>query len=369
MKSIQAGVITDILNMILKVSDDLYAWLDESENKDIKVDNVRKTKDDEKSQTFEFKVSFLQNSDGSKSSPYKYKITLVLPKYAPLPDQKKPDIDDLQNFYADVACDVIVEPLTENTGESAHRENVKGKDFWKVSREMFLELMDEDTKQAFGIKGSKRMKVTLQRVVSAKETAINLCAITADYDVSEAYSDLDRLLTSDEFTDAVTEEPVTLEIVDMDDDYDIQPAEISLTESASYGISQLICACIQFQMDIQILRWYSAYNSELFGITGNLSWEANSWTDKLGLWYIEMTDSVFQVPQGCPAKPLELSDSSDMDPAYEIYLAVSNSITVFLTKLEEAYIDLPHDMQHELDFLIRTLKETRDMRLKQTDNV
>ena len=367
MTSIKAGVITDILNMILKVSDDLYAWLDESDAKDIRVDKVEKVEDDEAKQAFAFKVTFLQNSDGTKSSPYKYKISLILPKYTDLYTskyKKMPDIDDLQKFYADVACDVYVEPLTENTGKTAYRKDVKGKDFWKVSREMFLELMDEDTKQAFGIKGSKRMKVTLQRIVSAKETAINLTAITADYALSEAYSDLDGLLTSDEFTDNITEEPVTLEIIDTGDDYDIKPAELALSEAASYGISQLICAAIQFQMDIQILRWYSAYNNELFGITGNLWWEANNWTDKLGLWYIEMTDSVFQVPQGCPAKPIELDDSSDIDPAYEIGLALANSITVFLERLEQVYIDLPHDMQGELNYLIRSLKETKDMQLR-----
>lgn len=367
MKNIQAGVITNILNMIAKISDDLYAWLDESDARDIRVDKVEKVEDDEAKQAFDFKVTFLQNSDGTKSSPYKYKISLILPKYTDLYTRKykkMPDIDDLQKFYADVACDVYVEPLTENTGKTAYRKDVKGKDFWKVSREMFLELMDEDTKQAFGIKGSKRMKVTLQRVVSAKETAINLTAITADYALSEAYTDLDSLLTSDEFADSITEDPVTLEITDTGSDFDIAPGEFAITEAASYGISQLICAAIQFQMDIQILRWYAAYNSELFGITGNLWWEASSWTDKLGLWYIELTDSVFHVPQGCPSKPLELDDSSDTDPVYEIGLALADTISVFLESLEGVYVDLPHDMQQELDGLIRSLKETRDMQLR-----
>ena len=177
-------------------------------------------------------------------------------------------------------------------------------------------------------------------------------------------TDLDSLLTSDEFADSITEDPVTLEITDTGSDFDIAPGEFAITEAASYGISQLICAAIQFQMDIQILRWYAAYNSELFGITGNLWWEASSWTDKLGLWYIELTDSVFQVPQGCPSKPLELDDSSDTDPVYEIGLALANTVSAFLECIEGVYVDLPHDMQGELNSLIRSLKETRDMQLR-----
>ncbi|MBR4880482.1 MAG: hypothetical protein IKU19_01025 [Clostridia bacterium] len=363
MTSIKAGVIKDILNMIAKISDNLFAWLNGSDNKNVAVDNVKKVKENSKSDVFEFKVALKQNKDGSKVFNYPYRIILELPKFADVSD-KKIDINELQKKYADIPCRITVYSGLEPNADSRSRDNVSGRDFWEVSMEMLFEMLDEDTKQAFGIKGSKRMKVTLQRVVSAKETAINLSAITADYALSEAYTDLDSLLSSDEFSDSITEEPVTLEIVDTGSDYDIEPAEFALSEAASYGISQLLCAAIQFQMDIQILRWYAAYNSELFGITGNLWWEANSWTDKLGLWYIEMTDSVFQVPQGCPSKPLTLDDSSDTDPVYEIGLALADTISVFLESLEGVYVDLPHDMQQELDSLIRSLKETRDMQLR-----
>ena len=363
MKSIQGGVIKDILNMIARISDNLFAWLNGSDNKDIAVDNVKKVKENSKSDVFEFKVALKQNKDKSKVFNYPYRIILELPKFAETSD-KKIDINELQKKYADIPCKITVYAGLEPNAESRSRENVSGRDFWEVSRELLFEMLDEDTKQAFGIKGSKRMKVTLQRVVSAKETAINLTAITADYALSEAYTDLDSLLTSDEFADSITEDPVTLEITDTGSDFDIAPGEFAITEAASYGISQLICAAIQFQMDIQILRWYAAYNSELFGITGNLWWEASSWTDKLGLWYIELTDSVFQVPQGCPSKPLELDDSSDTDPVYEIGLALTNTVSAFLECIEGVYVDLPHDMQGELNSLIRSLKETRDMQLR-----
>ena len=363
LRPVQAGLLKDILNMIAKVSDNLFAWLNGSDNKDVKVDNVKKVKESNKSDTFEFKVTLTQNSDKSNTSPFPYRIILELPKFAEATSGKT-DINTRQKKYADVPCTVTVYAGMESNAPHSSRQNVLGKDFWNVSKEMLFDLLDNDTKQAFGIKGSKRMKVTLQRVVSSQETSIDLCAITADYALSEAYSDLDSLLTSNEFTDSITEDPVSFEIVDSGDDFNITPCDISVVETAAYGISQLLCACIQFQMDIQILRWYSAYNRELFETTGSLSWDASSWTDKLGLWYIEMTDTVFKVPDGCPSRPLELSDDSDIDPAFEIVSAISNSICAFLNVLENVYIDLPHDMQNELDFLIRRLKETQDMQLR-----
>ena len=367
MKNVQAGVITNILNIIAKISDDLYAWLDESDARDIRVDKVEKVEDDEAKQAFDFKVTFLQNSDGTKSSPYKYKISLILPKYTDLYTRKykkMPDIDDLQKFYADVACDVYVEPLTENTGKTAYRKDVKGKDFWKVSREMFLELMDEDTKQAFGIKGARTMKVRLQRICGAKETSVNLSAIVANYELVQAYADLDSLLTSDEFMGTLSDEPQTFQITETADDFDIVPADISIMEQAEFALNGLLCAAVQFQMDIQILKWYCAYNSKLFTVTGNLMWSANSWVDRFGMWYVEMTDSVCDTSQ-CHLAPVQLSDGSEADADIQLLTAVDNTLTAYLEVLEQQYINLPHDMQREVDGLIRELKETKEISLKQ----
>lgn len=363
MKTIQSGVIKDALSLIAKVSDELFAWLGNDDTDMVEVKEVKKAKEKEESETFVFKVNLRQNPDGSKVGNYPYKIELELPKGAGKADTGS-NIAEVQEKYADVPCKVTVWKNAEGENEYRTKEDVLGKDFWKTTRGMLMDMLDDDTKQAFGIKGARTMKVRLQRVCGAKETSINLSAITATYDLAEAYANLDSLLTSDEFADSITEDPVTLEITDAGSDYDIGPAEFALTEASSYGISQLICAAIQFQMDIQILRWYASYNSELFGITGNLWWEASSWTDKLGLWYIELTDSVFQVPQGCPSKPLELDDSSDTDPVYEIGLALADTVSAFLECIEGVYIDLPHDMQGELNSLIRSLKETRDMQLR-----
>jgi hypothetical protein len=341
LKNVQAGIIRDILNTLKGISERLFNYLGAPENvnisdKHIKLDEKKVKKIDDRT----FEMPYTYQADGSAPLPYKVKMTLI-----------KDDVADIE--------------VTINLGDKplkAEKKGVTADKFDKVTKDLLFSLLDDDTKQAFGIKSSKTMKVTLQKVVASKETSINLRAITADYDISDAYSTLDNLLSADEFTDAITEEPISFEIIDVGDEYDVSPCELAYSDALKYALAELICKALQFQMDMQIAHWYSAYNNDLCNITGSMLYEISSWTDKFGMWYIEVTDSVYQVSQGCTPVPLEIPDEMSMD---EMVDAIGDCISTFVDNLDCQYVNLPHDMQNEVDYLIRNLKQTKDINLKQ----
>lgn len=338
------GIIKDLLNKIAKISDRLFNWL--TANDEMQLNGIKEVKKIADNQ-FELSMQYNQSASGSKSSPYNYRCVIKYPKY----------------FTNDSPCTLTVYDSMEKNAKSQTKNNVLGKDFVKVAEDTLLSMLDDDTKKSFGIKGCKRMTVTLQRVVSAKETTISLTAIKADYDILDAYANLNSLLTSEDFTNTITEEPISFEIAEYDDTFDIEPCEhIGVTDAAAYALSELLCASIDFYMNMQILHWYAAYNQTLFGCIGGCLWDSQTWIDKLGMWYIEMTDTVCDTHK-CAFNTVNITDDTDTDLA----VIAANVIGTYVDIMEAQCVNLPRDMQTELNMYIRRMKETKEIGLKQAE--
>ena len=344
MEKIEAGLLKSILDTIKKLSEHLFNYLGSSdfEKEDIKIDEKSIKKLNE--ETFEVKMMYVAEYG---EVHYTTKVKL-----------------DHDNDTADI--EVIYKDGT--TTKTASKKAVKGDDYPAESKKLLFSLLDDDTKQAFGIKASRTMQVTLQRVVGAKETSINLTGIKANYILGEAYSDLDTLLDSEEFTEAITEEPVSFEIVEYDDEFDVNPIDIQQKEFTAYSIQQILCAAVQFYMDIQLLRWESARNEHLFNALGSQLYSAQNWVDKLGLWNIEVSNSVCNVLGGCyPDLGENIDITSEHSPCIEL-ISMEYVFPVFdriINTIEWNFPNLPSDMQQDLNWWLRELKRTRDFDLKQ----
>ena len=345
MEKVEAGLLKSILDAIKKLSEHLFNYLGSSdfEKENIKIDEKSIKKLNE--ETFEVKMAYVTESGAEVVYTTKVKL------------DHDNDIADIEVIYKD-----------GTTTKTASKKAVKGDDYPAESKKLLFTLLDDDTKKAFGIKSSKTLKVTLQRITAAKETSINLTAIKANYELREAYSDLDELLDSPEFIDEITEEPVSFEIVDLGEGFDVNPIDIQQEECTIYSLQQLLCAAIQFNMDIQQLRWESVRSEHLFRVMGNALYDSQNWVDKLGLWIIEKSNSVCNLLGSCKPDLGENVDiSSDHSPCME-YIGMQYVFPVFdriINTIEWNFPNLPSDMQQELNWWLRNLKQTRDIDLKQ----
>lgn len=337
------GIVKDVLDIIKKLSEGLFNYLGGADMGDSNVTIDEKKIKKINDTSFEIPCTY----HGLKAPLY----------YTMKINQKSDDLADIEIIYA------------EGDGKkSAKRNNVTKENFRKVSEKLLMDLLDSDTKLAYGIKSAKTMQVTLQRIVAAKETSINLTAIKANYDLGEAYTDLDMLLEAPEFTEAITEEPISFEIMDTGDDYDINNIEAFSDECTVYSLRNLLCAAVQFYMDIQLLHWECAGVQDLYYKIGSQLYGAQMWIDQLGTWIIERSNTVYNVLGDCkPDLGSDVDIICEHSPCIEI-LGLEKVFPVFdrmIDAIEWNLCNLPCDMQYEVAGWLRGLKHTRDFELKQ----
>ena len=336
------GLLKSILDTIKKLSESLFNYLGSSDTGNDKV-----SIDDKK---------IKKVNETNYELPCRYKGT-----HAELPYTVK------LKLKADNLADIEVVYSEGTESKSARRSNVSSEDYLKISEKLLLSLLDTDTKKAFGITGSKTMQVTLQRVTAAKESCINLTAIKADYNLAEAYTNLDVVLDSPEFTDMITEEPISFEIVDTGDDYDISTID-GISDATVYSLKNLLCATVQFSMDIQLLRWESARCFDIFNRIGSQLWSVHDWIDKLGIWIIEASNSVYNVLGDCIPDLGETVDvCCEHSPCLE-YTGEQIIYPVFdrmISAIENNLPNLPSDMQVTLNYWLRDLKQFVNFEMKQ----
>lgn len=199
-----------------------------------------------------------------------------------------------------------------------------------------------------------KLKVTLQSVTSATGVDINLTAIKANYDTSAAIQDLEAILGDDEFVSQVTAEPISFEITDNGECFDI---EETCSFDASDTIVQLIQAAMQLWANLKVIHWAAR---------GLNSFELHSKSDNLAFWVMNDVDCFgeYLVESKCPAvNPLlnqcNLSLISDQQgfTAEEGYCIMKSEISKYVSILETLYVNFPHDFQSVLDNMIRTWKK------------
>lgn len=330
---IEAGIIKDLLGFLSKLSDKIFKYLDSADKKEINLESGKQIDD----KTVEFKLK------------YKEKLPVTV------------KLESLGNgkFNMTVTVkDIDSKPKTV--------KNVSEDKFEKVLNDTIESLIDDDLKKSFGIKSSKKLTVKLQKITSATDIAINICAIKANYAIPEAGANLEQVLDNPEFFEAIPEEPITFDIIDIGEDLDICESDCEFDEEVTLieSIKAILCAAVQFNMEAQIAHWESAYRQDLFNITQEMLWCGRDCTDKFGMWMIERCNTVCSNPfmqdpymwlDGCDLEP---DHSPAIDRIGTAYLL--NSLDTYTTILEFYYPNFPHDLQFELDSIIRNCKNMRN---------
>lgn len=235
-------------------------------------------------------------------------------------------------------------------------------EFIELTTEAMDKIITKDVKKAFGLKFSKTINVRLHKITGSKEDSVMLTGIKANFnDPYTASLMLDSVLNNDDFIDQLTDEPVSFEIVDTDDDYEISSIDQAQIDYMNEGFRAILCAAIKFNMDMQILHWKSYSDEKLFTITNDMLWTSQDCVNAFGMWGIEFnTNATTQMISESCISSFDAVDSY-VGP---IGAEIKESIAEFVSILNLEYPNFPHDIQNELDFRIRRMNETIDLGLR-----
>lgn len=207
------------------------------------------------------------------------------------------------------------------------------------------------------VNSSKKLKVTLQAITSATGVDVSLTAIKANYDAATAVQDLEAVLGDDAFIAQLTAEPVSFEITDAGDSYDIQQTDSFDTAGT---ISQLIQAAMQLWANLKVIHWAAkgAQSFELHSRSDELAWRVSHDVDFFGEYAVEVKQPAPNPISNC----CDLSLITDQNgfTAEQGYAFIRDEIKKYVSVLETLYVNFPHDVQSTLDEMIRGWKKESD---------
>lgn len=200
------------------------------------------------------------------------------------------------------------------------------------------------------VKSTNSLKVTLNTITSKTDVSINLTAINANYDIATAMQDLESVLDSEEFVSQLTEEPVSFEITDSGDSYDVQQIDCVDTFGT---VIQLIQAAMQLWANIRVIHW-AAKGAQFFDLhdkCDELARRALSDVDIFGEYAVEV-NQIAPNPASQFCNSALLADQGGFT-AEQGYTYMRDEIKRYVNILEALYVNFPHDMQSVIDEMIR----------------
>lgn len=207
------------------------------------------------------------------------------------------------------------------------------------------------------VNSSKKLKVTLQAITSATGVDVSLTAIKANYDAATAVQDLEAVLGDDAFIAQLTAEPISFEITDAGDSYDIQQTDSFDTAGT---ISQLIQAAMQLWANLKVIHWAAkgAQSFELHSRSDELARRVSYDVDFFGEYAVEVKQPAPNPISNC----CDLSLITDQNgfTAEQGYAFIRDEIKKYVSVLETLYVNFPHDVQSTLDEMIRGWKKESD---------
>lgn len=200
---------------------------------------------------------------------------------------------------------------------------------------------------------SSKISVTLKKVTASdNSTDIHLCAINAGGDPVRAMRVLSDILDDDEFVDTITEEPVSFEITETADDYDVEEAT---SVDTSETFREMLRACVECYHNLQAIHWGAKTSKfrDIHSFVESLVWSIQYNVDTIAEWYVEYTKSVPNVLE-FSYTPLQVADGFDFESAMS---AAKAQVDNYISVLECYYVNVEHDVQSVMDNWIRDLKK------------
>lgn len=198
---------------------------------------------------------------------------------------------------------------------------------------------------------SKQMKVTLQKVTGSKEAEINMIAITANYDITEAYDNLQDVLDDDTFAESIPEEPTSYSIVPCEDSYEVDEIQESVTDNTVYHT--IFYAASNLATQLKYMDWMASGDSkiQIHNVIDNLSWDISRLMDSLAKKILANTSIVPFIP-GQDSLQFQ---SASMECLVDLVKRFIDVADIVYVNIDDAYIqsevlDTIEKLRSQLDY-------------------
>lgn len=330
MKKIQSSVLDSVIKLINSMSHALSDVIDSLGKSGIKTDGGEKTEDG---------GVILKATTGGGN---KVQITVN-------PTGKK----DIFN--------ISIEGMS-GKGKGKHREytNIPAKKIEDKVGSFVDDVYGETLEDMEETKSSKRLDVTLQKVQGSKGSYIQLQKVYANYDSVQAYQALIDALSNDEIANMISEAPASFIIVDDGDSIDVNPSETVEVDVTTTYVEPLRAA-LQLFYTIKDVHW-NADGPNFFDFHTKLD-EYNEKIledmDTLGEFcaqfatFVPHLATLSDTAANVDSRPNNNVGTFHVFNRQEAYSTVREYINRYLTVLNLYYCNMPHDVQSDLDNIIR----------------
>ena len=212
-----SSLLDSVGNLLSKLLNKFIDSLFSDDTYDKKTDD--KVSDDVKKEAEKARKKYGNKSKNKPSADEADKQTEEVPmsveRITVTPKSDAENADDLDEFeiskvqWGDTK-DIFVTVKNKRTGKTKA-------DYLNNPSESQIKTAIENLKSE--VTASKRIKVSLNRIVGETEDTIDITAIQCSYDIGSAYTDIRAVLDDDEFIDTVPEGESAYEILPTDDDY------------------------------------------------------------------------------------------------------------------------------------------------------
>lgn len=212
------------------------------------------------------------------------------------------------------------------------------------------------------VESNNKISVTLKKVTASDNTCdIHLCAINAGSNPIEAMKILADVLEDDEFVDTITEEPVSFDIVEIENEYDVNETE---SVDTSNTFEDMLKACVECYHNLQAIHWGSKGNQfkDIHSLAESMLYSIQYNIDRIAEWCVEYTKKVPNV-LSYQYNALDTSCGFDFESGVR---AVKQQLDNYIQVLECYYVNVEHDVQSVMDNWIRDLKQQSNYILDRT---
>lgn len=259
-------------------------------------------------------------------------------------------------------CDV---EITHDGGkDKVTKRNVRQQNLEKIVTD-YMDKYDlgsnegEDTQT--DVEESTRLHVTLKKVSASNE--IHLCAINANYDIVKAMSDLETVVSDEEFSDSLGEDEQSFEITTTDNSDEFDVEETAEQPDTSECYPSICYVLIHAFNTFNYIRWgiKGPSRNTIVQSLNDFAWTLGTYIDVFANLSVECCHLV---PHG---------DNVETHPDYLLEEVTYNEgIDLAIKTIEEIisivdgyYPNFPEDAQTQVDCLIRSCKDKARRELPQ----
>lgn len=202
------------------------------------------------------------------------------------------------------------------------------------------------------VESTSKISVTLKKVAASDNTCdVHLCAINAGSNPIKAMHMLSDVLENDAFVDTITEEPVSFDIIEVKDAYDVNETQ---SVDTSNTFEDMLRACVECYHNLQAIHWGSKGEKfrDIHSIAESILYSVQYNMDSIAEWCVEYTKKVPNV-LSYQYNALDTSCGFDFESGVK---AVKQQIDNYIAVLECYYVNVEHDVQSVMDNWIRDLK-------------